>query len=74
MERRGTNLEETARLLDFNQTFLSKILNGHRRPGLTNAIKIENVTGISVRVWAAEPASELDEADAVPAVALRKAR
>ena len=74
MERRDVNLEEAADLLGFAQSFLSKLLNGHRRPGLRNAIRIENVAGVSVRAWAVELSSQVDNPDAARPVTVRKAR
>lgn len=44
---------EAAQRMDIEATNLSQILNGHRRPGLENAIKIQRATGIVVEAWAA---------------------
>jgi len=44
---------ELAELLDLTEAHLSQILNGHRRPGLATAVRIEDVTGIPARAWAA---------------------
>ena len=74
MARRDVNLAEAADLLGFHQTFLSKILNGHRTPGLTNAIHIEDVTGVSTRSWLTDRASELDETVGAGPANRRKAR
>ena len=58
MDRRGFNQTETAAFFGWDITFLSKLVNGHRLPGLTNALKIERFTGIPVEAWVS---SELDE-------------
>lgn len=58
MERRGFNLKETADYFGWDMTFISKLTNARRNPGLGNAIKIERLTGIPVEAWSA---SELDE-------------
>jgi hypothetical protein len=39
-------------------TFVSFLVNGKRTPGLTNALKIERLTGIPVEAWAS---SDLDD-------------
>lgn len=63
IDRSKINQNQAAELLSITPVFLSQILNGDRTPGLTNALKIEDVTGIAVRSWqiselsdAAEPA------------------
>jgi hypothetical protein len=35
----------------WDPTFVSKLLNGHRIPGLVNATKIERLTGIPTEAW-----------------------
>jgi transcriptional regulator with XRE-family HTH domain len=40
-----------AKLLGLNDVHLSQILNRQRKPGLDNAVKIEQRTGISVESW-----------------------
>lgn len=45
---------ELADLLDMTAPHLSQILSGTRRPGLETAAKIEEVTGIPARSWAAK--------------------
>lgn len=51
IDRRCDSDRDAARLLDLDHTFLSQLLNGHRNPGLANAVKIERTTGISVEAW-----------------------
>lgn len=58
MRRRGVNQREAAVLLSLNEVHYSQILNGHRQPGLANAIRIEQRTGISVESWALSEVSE----------------
>ena len=45
------NQHEAAQLLGITDVFLSQLVNGHRQPGLANAISIERHTGISVESW-----------------------
>ena len=58
MERRGLSKTEMAEFFNWDITFISKLVNEHRLPGLVNAIKIERLTGIPVEAWVS---SELDE-------------
>lgn len=58
MRRREVNQREAADLLSITDVFLSQILNGHRQPGLANAINIERTTGISVESWLLNEVSE----------------
>ena len=58
MDRRGFNHTEAAEYLGWDMTFVSKLVNGKRAPGLTNAVKIERETGIPVEAWMS---SDLDE-------------
>lgn len=57
MERRGFDQRETARYFGWDETYVSKIVKGVRRPGLDNAHKIERLTGIPTQAW---DSSELD--------------
>lgn len=70
MARRGFNQTEAAAFFEWDITFLSKLLNGHRKPGLTNAIRIERLTGISVEAW--EVSGELDNSVADESHTARK--
>jgi transcriptional regulator with XRE-family HTH domain len=51
MRRRGFNAMEAAEYFGWDVTFVSKLVNGRRLPGLTNAIKLERETGIPVEAW-----------------------
>ena len=51
MKRRGFNAKETAAYFGWDFTFVSKLVRGHRLPGLMNAIAIERKTGIPVEAW-----------------------
>lgn len=51
IERSKLNGLEAARLIGIHPTQLSQILSGNRRPGLDNAVKIEQTTGIVVEAW-----------------------
>lgn len=55
---------EAAEHFGWDESFISQLLRGDRRPGLTNAIKIERKSGIPVEAWVS---SELDEMESVPA-------
>ena len=57
MKRRGFTNTEASAHFGWDITFVSKLVNGHRLPGLTNAIKLERETGIPVEAWLP---SELD--------------
>lgn len=59
MKRRGFTQTEAAEFFGWDMTFVSKLVNGHRLPGLVNAVKIERETGIPVEAWVS---SELDTA------------
>lgn len=54
---------ETAEHFDWDESFISQLLRGDRRPGLTNAIRIERECGIPVESWVS---SELDEQEEAP--------
>lgn len=51
IKRSRLNQMEAAELIGIDQTQLSQILNGKRRPGLDNAVKIERATGLAVEAW-----------------------
>ena len=65
MKRRGFNATEAAAYFGWDLTFVSKLVNGHRLPGLTNAIKLERETGIPVEAWL--PSAVDTEAESVSA-------
>ena len=58
MARRGLSQQETARLWGWDVTFVSKLVRGHRLPGLANALKIERETGIPVEAWMVNPLAD----------------
>jgi len=51
IRRRGFSQREAAEYLGWEETFISKLVNGERTPGLTNAVKIEDLTGIPTKAW-----------------------
>jgi len=51
MARRGFNQQETADYLGWDFTYISKIVNGLRSLGVTNAVHLERLTGIPVESW-----------------------
>lgn len=63
IKRSECNQLQAAEILGFTPVFVSQILSGIRKPGLTNAIKIEQVTGISVESWVLTDVSEAIDAD-----------
>lgn len=67
MERRRFNQRETAAHFDWDETFVSALLNGRRSPGLSNALRIERETGIPVEAWASSELSESVEAGSAKA-------
>lgn len=73
MKRRGFTQRETAAHFGWDETFISALVTEderrRRRPGLTNAIRIERETGIPVEAWAS---SALDESEATTAGKSRK--
>jgi hypothetical protein len=62
IERRFPNSERKARdaaaLFGWEESFVSKLVNGVRSPGLTNAHIIERETGIPTQAWLS---SEVDK-------------
>lgn len=58
IDRREFSQREAALYLSTDETMLSHWLSGRRQPGLTNAVKLERLTGIPVEAWMS---SELDE-------------
>jgi transcriptional regulator with XRE-family HTH domain len=70
IERSRLNQLEAAKVIGIDPTQLSMVLNGKRRPGLDNAVKIEAATGIVVEAWVA---IEDDEPSPVAAAMSRKA-
>jgi len=42
---------DTAEHFDWDETFIAKLVNGDRAPGLVNALRIERETGIPVEAW-----------------------
>lgn len=72
LDRSKFNQQEAAEILQIHPVYLSQILNGLRSPGLANAIKIEDLTGISVRSWALSDVSE--SADATQTVVSKRKR
>lgn len=51
MARRQVNQRQAAKMLGWHWTVLWKILSGRRRPTITRAIQIQQLTGISVEAW-----------------------
>lgn len=71
MKRRGFNLEDAAEFFDWDPTYISKLLNGHRQPGRENAIELEDKAGIPIRSWSE---SDLDETKQPVTATARKSK
>lgn len=67
IDRSKVNQREAAVILGMSDVFLSQILNGVRTPGLDNAVKIEQVTGIAVESWLLNKVSRDDDNEPVAA-------
>lgn len=50
-DKHGYKQYELAELLEVPEAYISQILNGHRRPGLPTAMRIEARTGIPAESW-----------------------
>jgi hypothetical protein len=64
MARRHFNQVETAEFFGWYESVISHYLSGARIPNLTNAVKIEELTGIPAAAWVS---SADDESDSAPA-------
>ncbi len=51
IRRRSFSQLEAAQYLGWDEASFSKLVNGVRLPGLANAVKIEELTGIPARTW-----------------------
>lgn len=58
MHRRRFFQKEAAEYFGWDETYVSQLVNGHRSPGLENAVKIERLSGIPVEAWVS---TELDK-------------
>lgn len=52
---------EAAEYFGWDESFISQLLNGVRRPGLINAIRIERMSGIPVEAWVPSQLDNLAE-------------
>lgn len=57
IKRSQLTQRDAARILGCGEVVLSQWLSGTRRPGLDNAVTIEQITGISVESWLRTPVS-----------------
>lgn len=55
MYRRHFNQADTAKFFGWHESVISQYLSGDRIPNLENAVKIEDLTGISVTAWLSSP-------------------
>lgn len=58
MRRKGFKQADAARFFGIDQPTMTRIVNGTYRPGLTTAVRIEELAGIPTRAWV--EASELE--------------
>jgi transcriptional regulator with XRE-family HTH domain len=65
MRRRGFTQYEAAQYIGWAEASFSKLVNGLRTPGLANAVKIEELTGIPARTWVASAVDNDDEMETV---------
>lgn len=64
IDRRRFTQRDAAKYFGWNEAYISRILSGKHRPGLSLAIQIERATGIPVEAW---PDSDLvDSGKAIP--------
>ena len=70
MARRGFSQREAAEFLGWHDTYICHVLKGRRVPDLTNAVRIERMTGIPVSAWVP---SNQDMTNRTVAVNVRKA-
>ena len=52
LDRTKQNQAEFARESGFSEPFVSQLLTETRRPSITNAVRLEHLTGIPVAAWA----------------------
>ncbi len=71
IERSKMNQSEAAVVLGVHEVVLSQWLTGARKPGLDNAHRIEEVTGIATQSWLLTDLSQ-DEAHASVSASKRK--
>lgn len=71
IERSKVKDYEAAEILGVNPVVLSQWLGGARTPGLDNAVKIEQATGVSVESWLLTEEHKSDD-DLTVAVPKRK--
>ena len=60
MRKRGFTQADAARYLDWNEAYLSRLINQGRNIGLGTALHLYRLTGIPVDAWAS---NELDESE-----------
>ncbi len=60
MARKGLSQREAAAYFSWDETFISKLCRGRRRPGLSNSVKIYRVTGIPMESWLASRVDDLE--------------
>lgn len=70
VRRRGFSQLEAAIYLGWDEASFSKLVNGLRTPGLANAVKIEELTGIPAKAWVSTPV-DTDGDSAAPIVKKR---
>lgn len=66
IKRMGFNQQKAAAFLGIDHTYVSQILNGHRSPGIRNAVHIERLSGIPVEAWVPTGVDNPTSDEAVP--------
>jgi len=65
IKRSQVSQTQAAKILSVHPVMISEWLGGTRRPGLENAVKIEQITGISVESWLLTEVSPTVAEDAI---------
>ena len=72
MDRRGLNQRESAKVLGVHYMSLNQMLKGHRKPGLANALLIEQRAGIPACLWVRTRVSQAKRRKSTPPVSENK--
>lgn len=72
MRRKGFKQADAARFLGIDQPTMTRIINGSYRPGLTTAVRIEELAGIPAKAWVDASDLESERETAAATVAKRR--
>lgn len=65
ISRKEMNQSQAAKELGFGKMYISRLVSGKRRPGLTNALILQDRCGIPVASWTLIQVTELENTDSV---------